>query len=91
LPIEKSPGKVCAEAAHGGHFEMLKWLRDEGYTWERHTCSLAAKEGHWEVLKWAVENGCPLSFKTLRAVRKFYGEEIEVQKWLIEHRCPTGN
>ena len=53
---------------------MLK-LRAEGYTWKRHTCSLATKKGHWGVLKWAVENGCPLSYNSLRTARKFYRSE----------------
>jgi len=46
-------------AAEGGHFELLKWLREMGCPWDYRTCAEAAAKGHFEMLKWAIENGCP--------------------------------
>jgi len=36
---------ACATAADGGHFELLKWLREVGCEWDSTTCSSAAGAG----------------------------------------------
>ena len=43
---------------------MLKWLRENGCSWNSKTCANAASK-HFEVLKWANENGCPLDEEVL--------------------------
>ena len=50
---------ACAEAAEGGHLEVLKWLRAEGCPWDEDACTEAAWYGRLEVLKWLRDNGCP--------------------------------
>ena len=47
--------ETCAYAARGGHFEVLKWARENGCEWNYQTCTFAAEGGHLEVLKWARE------------------------------------
>jgi len=56
LPVGR---ETCANAAEGGHLEVLKWARENGCPWDERTCANAAEGGHLEVLKWARENGCP--------------------------------
>ena len=46
---------TCAYAALGGHFELLKYIRNEGCYWNEWTCAFAAKGGHLELLKWLRE------------------------------------
>ena len=46
-------------AAKRGHFEMLKWARENGCPWDAGMCYSLAYHGHFEILKWAHENGCP--------------------------------
>ena len=54
-----SDAGLCADAAMGGHIEVLKWLRAEGCPWYYETCLFAVDKGHVELLRWARENGCP--------------------------------
>ena len=48
-----------ADAAQGGHLEVLQWARANGAPWDAMTCRYAALCGHLEVLQWARANGCP--------------------------------
>ncbi len=50
---------LCAEAAWGGHLEVIKWLRANGCEWNEWTCINALAGGHAEVFKWARDNGAP--------------------------------
>lgn len=50
---------ICADAAHNGYFEVLKWVRAKGCPWDYNTCSYATIGGHLEVLRWCRQNGCP--------------------------------
>ena len=54
-----SDAGLCADAAMGGHIEVLKWLRAEGCPWDQWTCFFAVHQGHVEILRWARKNGCP--------------------------------
>ena len=60
LPLGR--GETCANAAHGGHLEVLKWARENDCPWDGRTCAFAANGGHLELL--ARENGCPWDEKT---------------------------
>jgi hypothetical protein len=76
----------CAYAARGGHFEVLKWLRDNDCPWEELTCYAAARGGHLEVLRWLREHGCPWDEDTCAYAA--YGSHLEVLQWAREHGCP---
>jgi hypothetical protein len=45
---------VCADAAKGGHLEILRWAHSNGCPWDAATCLHAAKNGHLEVLQWMI-------------------------------------
>ena len=45
--------ETCAQAAYGGHLQVLQWARANGCPWNAETCYRAAKGGHLEVLHWA--------------------------------------
>jgi hypothetical protein len=47
---------TCADAALGGHLEVLKLARENHCPWNLMTCAYAAQDGHLEVLKWAREH-----------------------------------
>lgn len=50
---------TCANAAEGGHLEVLQWLRKNGCPWDDKTTRNTAFRGHLAILQWAVENKCP--------------------------------
>ena len=84
LPVGR--GDVRANAAGGGHLEVLKWARANGCPWDEATCAWAAKYGHLEVLKWARENGCPWDEWTCaNAARPPRGAEVGARE-----RLPVG-
>ena len=61
---------VTANAARGGHLEMLKYARVHGCAWTVHTTAAAARGGHLETLRWAHEHGCEWDEKTVDAAYK---------------------
>ena len=77
---------TCRYAAKGGHFETLKWLRENGCPWDEWTCAFAAEGGHLETLQWARENGCPWNEATCAWAA--WGGHLEVLKWAHENGCP---
>ena len=60
---------TCADAASGGHLEVLQWARANGCPWDEETCREAAEGGHLEVLQWARANGAPWNEGTCRQCR----------------------
>ena len=61
---------TCRSAAEKGHLECLKYLRENGFSWDEgcdfcyNVCSYAAEKGHLDCLKYAHENGCPWDKET---------------------------
>lgn len=52
-----SQERACEAAAAGGQLDLLKLLREKGFSWCKETCKAAAACGHLEVLRWARANG----------------------------------
>ena len=77
---------ACSGAAHGGHLEILQWLRANDFPWNSRTCEEAAKGGFLEVLKWARINNCPWHAGTCEAAAS--GGNLEILQWLRENNCP---
>jgi hypothetical protein len=50
---------LCAEAAAGGHVDVLEWLRARGYWWDTHTFAAAAAHGHLDALVFLWPRDCP--------------------------------
>ena len=76
--------RVCSNAAKCGHFEMLKWAKEQGCPWDEMTFAMAAEFGDIQVLKWLKEQGCPWS--TLMIYSAAFGGHLEVLQWLHEEQ-----
>ena len=52
---------TCAWAENG-HFEVLKWARNNGCSWNKFDLLLCtARNGYFEILKWACKkNNCKM-------------------------------
>ena len=49
---------TCYAAAMYGHFEVLKWARENGCPWNWRRCARAVAEGgHLDAQKWMRANG----------------------------------
>lgn len=80
---------TCAQAAGGGHLEVLQWLRENQVPWDASTCSMAARGGHLELLKWARENGCVWNEKKIcHAAAK--GGHLDVLQWAKDNGAKFG-
>ena len=73
-------------AAAGGHLEILKWLKSEGFPWDERACKRAAQHGHFEILKWLRSEGCP--WDASACSRAAAGGHLEVLRWLRSEGCP---
>ncbi|QDZ24142.1 hypothetical protein HOP50_12g66800 [Chloropicon primus] len=70
---------TCANAAQGGHIEILQWLRSEGCPWDEQTCAAAAYKGQLHCLQWLREQGCPWSEDTCACAAG--GGHLHVLQW----------
>ncbi|KAK3278740.1 hypothetical protein CYMTET_13335 [Cymbomonas tetramitiformis] len=77
---------ACAQAASGGHLQVLQWAREQGCPWNAQTCCDAARGGHLEVLQWARAWRNPWNAKHV-ALRQS-GGHLEVLRWAHENGCP---
>jgi len=68
-----------------GHFEALKWARENGCGWDYQTTDAAAVGGHLTVLKWLKEHGCPMRAETSRELIKV--KAFKVLTWWAENKC----
>lgn len=57
---------VCSYAARGGHLQILKWAKSNGYKWCKYEiCKDAAYSGNIEMIKWLREhNNCSWDSRT---------------------------
>lgn len=73
---------LSAEAATGGHLNLLKWMRGMGCPWDSYTGAQAAYCGHLEMLKWAMANGCKTTLRNI-LVQASSGGRVEVLEWVF--------
>lgn len=74
-------------AGEFGNIEVLKWLRQNDYQWDRWTSVAAARAGNFEILKWIMENGCPWGWTTYAAAAGI--GRIDILRWLRYKGCPS--
>ena len=79
---------TCRCAAHGGHLELVKWLRANGCPWGVRTSTSAARGGQLEVLQWmrAQDPPCPWDLSVC-----YYAAlegHLEVLRWARSQGCP---
>ena len=79
--------KTCANAADGGHLEVLQWARANGAPWDKITNNNAAHGGHLEVLQWARANGCLWAWGECLVNAK-RNDHQHVLKWLSNNLPP---
>ena len=73
-------------AAKIGNLEILKYLHEQGYPWNRLTCTVAAGYGHLNCLTYLHENNCPWDYRTCHwAALKGH---LDCLIYAIENGCP---
>jgi hypothetical protein len=80
--------KPCfANAALGGHFEILKWLEEHNCPRSTYAAAeAAAKGGHLDILKWLIEKEFTWSSATTTAA--IVNGHLDILKWSFAHGCP---
>lgn len=80
----------CAKAAMGGHFHVLKWLRENNYPLDdTRIFSHASLHGRFDIMKWLRSEKCKWDSDTYTLIGD--GPELfEMIKWLVQEGCPWG-
>ncbi len=76
----KPDAMVCANAARAGRLDVLKWMVDECYPWDKTTIDMAVLGDHPHIVKWAVRNGCPCDKLTINYARILHHTRIECKR-----------
>lgn len=79
-------GDLLSKAAEGGHWEVVKWLRQVGCAWSKSTFVKFARGGDLETMKYLKANGCPWNGRTFLATAR--RGDLETMKWLLANGCP---
>ena len=72
---------AVAQAAKGGHFEVMQWLRQNGCPWSSTTCYLAAEGGHLDILKWVRSQDPPCPWDESTCAEAAEGGHLEILKF----------
>ena len=86
MPVGLVDVRKCLEATHGGHLDVLKWLRAGGCPLHAWACAGAALYGHLMVLKLLRDNEYPWDASTWFQAAS--GGHLNVLKWLKNNGCP---
>ena len=65
----------------------MKYLFEQGLSWDLATAERLAKHGHLDMLKYAVEHGCQLDEASMIAAAEF--GQLDCLQYLIDVQCPT--
>jgi len=58
--LNKSDTEICGNAASNGNLDVIKWARENLYSWDIKTCNNAALNNHFDILKFAIRNSCDI-------------------------------
>ena len=75
------------DAAVGGMFEAMQWLREREVDWADGTTTELAKSGHLELLIWARQNGASWEEETFPCVKYTRGLG-RIRRYLRDEGCP---
>ena len=82
---------TCESAAKNGHFELLKWVRSKGCSWDIQTSATAFKygleTGKFEMFDWVFEHGCEMDFQSMCIGCAIYGNLEKLQWAIIDMKC----
>ncbi len=75
--------QVCAAAASGGCFSILRALRARHAAWDHSVCIEAACVGHLAMLEWAIRNGADARYAVFECAAR--ADQQHVLRWLHAH------
>lgn len=84
----KHDGRICAGAAMGRQYNLVKWLQANGFSLSDYMCPVyPAEQNNLEMLKWMYDQGCKLNIFTFSKAVK-HGN-VEMVQWLLSVNCPV--
>jgi hypothetical protein len=81
-------GTACDRAAASGEMGTLRWLRDNGCSWDVYEVSMAAaRNGHTDVLDFIIEQGEVLDAEMLVSTLNYAGvyDQLQAAQCLRQH------
>ena len=80
--------QLMSATARAGNLSLMKWMRENGCSWDEDSPMMAAKGGHLEIFQWLLEQQCPVDRRACSAAAG--GGFLEVLKWMREQRGGGG-
>jgi Ankyrin repeats (3 copies) len=78
---------ACQEAAENGHFEVVRFLHENGCPWEvENICSAAAGQGSIELLQYLKQQGRVFNVRAMRYAAR--GGHLHACQYLRAEQCP---
>ena len=72
---------IYDHAIDHGHFEIVKFLYENGYPWSEDACLSAVNEGNLEILKYLRENNCPWNKDECIEYAKLH-KRVAILEWI---------
>lgn len=94
--IRYANNTVLYTAASYSNLDNIKYLLENGLTWDKFTFDASVSSGILVNMKWFLKNGCSWSETTYtHAAECHYAisedDELNLPKWLLENGCPWGD
>jgi hypothetical protein len=77
--------RLCTDAAHGGYFDVLMYLREIKCNWDTNTCFYATYNGSLEIIKWLIDNGC--KYNNTMCDGAIINGHLEILKMVKNNKC----
>ena len=80
---------LTTQSAIFGYAELLRYLHEKEYKWDKYTCAYAAKRGQIECLRYLHEKGCKWNWETCKYAAS--NGQIECLRYAHENGCEWDN
>ena len=84
--IRRTHNQICSHAAKKGRIHILRYAKENDFSWNKETCSSAAYNGHLDILIWLRKNGCPWESCTCSSAA--LNGHLDILKWARRNGCP---
>jgi hypothetical protein len=81
-----NPDGCYLQAGRDNKYDIIEWLKDNGYKMSSHACAGAANSGHLDMLIWLKQNGFPWDEHVCEMAAR--NAKLDILKWLRQNGCP---
>jgi len=79
--LQKQQSTACEQAVMSGNLQVLIWLRENGFQWDKWTSVRAAEGGYLDILQWSLTHGCYFSLEEVWLLAKI-NSRFKICDWI---------